>query len=105
MGGRDFSLTSGVREGAVDVVIAGDLDMAAAFRLEPEIDRLIALPGIDALVLDVGGIEFVDSTGLSALLAIRERATQLGIEFTLARPSEAVRRILALTGTRSALGG
>ena len=102
---RDLALDYEIRGTTAELALNGDLDMAAAFRLEPEIDRLMALPGIDALVLDVGGIEFVDSTGLSALLAIRERAKQLGIEFTLARPSEAVRRILALTGTRSTLGG
>jgi anti-sigma B factor antagonist len=103
--GRDFSLSSGVRDGVVEVVLAGDLDMTAAFRLEPEVDRLTAMPGIEALVLDLAAIRFVDSTGLGALLAIRERAKQQAIELTLAHPSEAVERILELTGTRSALGG
>jgi anti-anti-sigma factor len=89
----------------VEVVLAGELDMAAAFKLEPELERLLAGPGVRALVLDLAAVEFVDSAGLGALLSIKDRATQLAIGFQIASASESVRRVLELTGTRSVLGG
>ena len=89
----------------LEVVLGGELGMAAAFQLEPELDRLLAAPGVLAVVLDLADIGFVDSTGLGALLSIKDRATQFEIEFKIGRASAAVERILELTGTRSVLGG
>jgi anti-anti-sigma factor len=89
----------------IEVVLSGDLDMAGAFQLEPELDRLLAAPGVLAVVLDLVDVGFIDSTGLGALLSIRDRATQFGIEFKIRRASASVARILDLTGTRSVLGG
>ena len=103
---REFRIRSAVRDSSrIDVVLAGELDMAAALRLEPELERLLAAAGVRALVLDLDGVGFVDSTGLGALLSIKDRATQLGIGFQIASASESVRRVLELTGTGSVLCG
>jgi anti-anti-sigma factor len=90
---------------SLDIALAGELDMAAAFRLESELDRLLATPGIDGVVLDLGGISFLDSAGLGALLSIGEQARRLGLDVNVARVSAPVRRILDATATRDALGG
>jgi anti-anti-sigma factor len=58
-----------------------------------------------AVVLDLVDVGFVDSTGLGALLSVRERAARFDIEFKIGRASASVERILDLTGTRSVLGG
>jgi anti-anti-sigma factor len=99
-----FSLQSVVRGDAVNVVVTGALDVAAAFKLEPEIERLMAAPGVRALTVDLAAVDFIDSSGLGTLLSLRERAERLAVAFAVARVSEAVRRILELTGTRSLLG-
>jgi len=88
---------------SVEVVVAGELDMTAAFKLEPEVDRLLAAPGAQRLVLDLAGVTFVDSAGLGALLAIRERTQDLGVGFALVNPSAAVRRMLEWSGTGAML--
>jgi anti-anti-sigma factor len=54
-------------------------------------------------VLDLAGVEFIDSTGLGSLLATHDRLNGLGIEAKITRPSDAVERILDATGTRSVL--
>ena len=87
----------------VRLALTGELDMAAAFRIEPEADRLLARPGADRLVVDLAAVTFVDSAGLGALLAIRERSQELGIEFALVSPSAPVRRMLELSGTSGML--
>jgi anti-anti-sigma factor len=96
---RDFELRSRRGDASLEVALAGDLDMAVAFRLEPELDRLLVEPDVRALVLDLADVGFVDSAGLGALLSIRERANQLGIEMEIARASAPVRRLLGLTGS------
>jgi anti-anti-sigma factor len=77
--------------------------MGGAFRLEPELDRLLADHEVNRVVVDLAGVEFVDSAGLGALLASHERAKDAGIEMKLANPSDPVRRILDITGTADVL--
>ncbi|HET6550475.1 MAG TPA: STAS domain-containing protein [Solirubrobacter sp.] len=94
----DLRLRSDVSGARVDVTVGGELDMAAAFKLETELDGLLAAPDTQAVVLDLADVTFIDSAGLGSLLAIRERAKQLGIELAIARVSDRVQRILEATG-------
>ena len=88
-------------EEAVEVVLSGDLDMNATFRIEPEVYRLLTQHGIRRLVLDLAEVGFIDSAGIGALVSIRERAEQFGVELTLTNASETVQRVLDLTGVGS----
>jgi anti-anti-sigma factor len=97
-------MQSAVDATSLDVALAGELDMTAAFRLESEFERLLATPGIDGVVLDLADVSFLDSAGLGALLSIGEQARRLGLDVRTARMSAPVRRILEATATRSALG-
>jgi anti-sigma B factor antagonist len=99
--GLDYEL----RGATAELVINGDLDMAAAFKLEPAIERVVAQDDVDELVLDLGGINFIDSAGLGSLLSTHERLTDLGITSKIKSPSEAVERVLDATGTRELLLG
>src|SRR4051794_31508210 len=101
----DFSVRPELRESSLEVAVAGDLDMAAAFRLESAVEPLLAAADVPALVVDLADVRFVDSAGLGALLAIRERARDAGIPVSFARSSEPVRRILTLTGLQDVLDG
>src|SRR5688500_9155535 len=65
---------------SLEVALQGELDMAAAFRLEPELERWLRTHDARRLVLDLAELTFVDSAGLGALLSIRDRAEDLGIE-------------------------
>jgi anti-anti-sigma factor len=104
-GSRDFTLRSRLRERSLEVALAGELDMTAAFKLEPAVEQLLAAEEVSALVLDLGDVAFVDSAGLGAILAIRERTHQAGIEIAITRPSDPVRRLLDLTGNGDVLNG
>jgi anti-sigma B factor antagonist len=101
----DFEVSSEVREGALDVVVAGELDMAAAFKLESRLDPLLDTGELQSVALDLGGVDFVDSAGLGALLSLRERAHQVGIPLAITRASDPVQRLLELTGSDSAFEG
>lgn len=91
---------SGQLQGAADGVtyrLRGDADIAGADALR---QRLLALleeiPG--DLVLDASAIAFIDSAGLSTLLAVSFAARKDGRAVILTDPSRPVRNLLALTG-------
>ena len=92
------TLREDVRDSTLELTVAGDLDMAAAFELETRLDALLCAGDVNAVVMDLARVGFIDSAGVGALVAIRERAQQLGIDLTITRVSDRVRRILYLTG-------
>jgi anti-anti-sigma factor len=102
---RDFAVSSQVHEGSLGVVVSGELDMAAAFKLESRVDPLLDAEDVKTVELDLAGVGFVDSAGLGALLSLRERAHQNGIPLAITRASDPVRRLLELTGSDSVLEG
>jgi anti-anti-sigma factor len=78
--------------GAVLVVAEGELDLVGAPRL---LDALPG-PGDGRVVIDLGSVGFMDSSGLRSLLEARQRCQDAGRAFALTRPSEAVQRVLEL---------
>ena len=58
------------------------------------VDALVALvaTGVDTMTIDLSGVPFLDSSGLSALFEVRS----MGVVLTLRNPSPPVRRILDL---------
>ena len=57
----------------------------------------------DDLVIDLGDVTFMDSTGLGALVKIRNESIRLGKHIALANVPEQVRQILAITALDEAL--
>ena len=96
-------LVSRREDQSLKLVIAGELDMAATFRLEPELDRLLDAPDLLRLECDLAGVSFVDSSGLGLLLAMRERAQQRGIAMAIVSVSARVQRILEVSGIGAVL--
>jgi len=78
------------------VAVTGELDMATAPRLRQEVHRLTG-QGRSRVVVDLAGVEFLDSTGLGVLVGILKRVRSHGGALRLVAPPEQVRRLLALT--------
>lgn len=102
---RDLRLDLEVRGTTAEVTLCGDLDMAAAFKLEPAIERVVAENAVEELVLDLADVGFIDSAGVGSLLSTQERLNDLGIRAKVTRPSGAVQRVLDVSGTRGVLLG
>jgi anti-sigma B factor antagonist len=77
--------------------LEGELDIATAPRLQEEIDRLEEGQPSE-LVIDLSGLNFIDSTGLRLLLETNDRARTHGMKLRFLRGSEPVTRLLSLTG-------
>ena len=81
-----------------DVLTAsGELDIAAADEFLDRARAALNAAGT-ALVLDFGGVTFIDSTGLGALVRLREEALELGKTLELTQVPRQVNRVLDLTG-------
>jgi anti-sigma B factor antagonist len=91
----DFETT---RNGTVAVVApTGELDMSGATILEAELDRLAAEPELGAVVLDLRGLEFMDSSGLRLVVLADMQAREAGRRFSLIRGGETVHRVFEIT--------
>jgi anti-sigma B factor antagonist len=78
------------------VAVEGEVDIATAPTLRASI--LEALDGAGQLILDLGRVTFLDSTGLTVLMGAFKRCRNDGIRFSIARPQARVRQVFAQTG-------
>ncbi len=76
----------------------GDLDLESADHIERHVRQLRGR-GVARVVIDLRGVEFLDSTGLRVLISLRNDAKRQHHELCLVRPPPAVRRVFTLTGT------
>jgi anti-sigma B factor antagonist len=96
------TLELGFRQiGGVCVVeLAGDLDVAAVPRLREALHELRFEHYLD-VILDLRGLDFMDSTGLKTILAAAHEAREAYISFRLVPGKPGVQRIFDLTLTAS----
>ncbi len=86
---------------AVVLVLRGELDLTSASLFERELLEA-EQSNPRRVIIDLSGLEFMDSTGLRALLIARERAQENGHELALRRGPRQVQRVLELTKTLDA---
>jgi anti-anti-sigma factor len=91
------------RDGRRHVVeLAGEIDIATIDGVRTAYDHALAGPGRE-LWVDLSAVEFMDSTGIAALLDLRRRADD-GREVVVVCPDGPVRRLLELTGLDQLMG-
>lgn len=93
-----FSLSTTERDGLTLVAVRGELDLFTTPRLAEALD---AVAGAGRrVVLDLRGLEFMDSTGLAVILRYHQRAREAGaFDFVVVRGPEAVDRVFRITQT------
>ena len=87
---------------SVRVRLAGALDMATAPILAAQL-RELRESGFRRLVIDLGRLDFIDSTGLRLLLAQDADARQDGFSIAVVPGKPAVQRVFELTKTLDVL--
>jgi anti-sigma B factor antagonist len=94
--GELLKITREQNDGTVVLRLVGELDIASAPRLEAEFGAAAPLAG--RVMVDLSGVEFIDSSGLRALLAVAGRAREQDRELSIRRPSAEVQRIFEISG-------
>jgi anti-anti-sigma factor len=91
----ELGFTSQEQAGRVVLSVTGEIDMQTAPALRAQVDELDV--SHRTLVLDLDGVEFIDSSGLGALLGVKKQQDRAGGTLLLARVPAAVARIIEIT--------
>jgi anti-anti-sigma factor len=91
-----LEITADQQDGQTRLALAGELDIASTPQLEEGLaEAEAAEPAV--LVLDLRKVEFIDSTGLRAVIAADERARNAGRRLVVVRGTAAVERVFSVT--------
>ena len=100
-GSDDFRISVRDDNEAVTVTVEGEVDVATAPSLRDELYRLIDR-GTKTIVVDLGGMDFIDSTGLGVFVGALKRSREGGGELRLRSLKPAAQKIFDITGLSSA---
>src|SRR5580765_2781523 len=89
-------------DGAAVVRLSGRLDLVSAAEVRQVLSRAVS-DGRRRLVVDLGDVPFIDSSGLGALIGGLKAARQAGGDLRIARPTEQARLVLQLTNLERVL--
>jgi anti-sigma B factor antagonist len=88
-------LRTGECDGRVVVVLRGELDVGDAARVAAALREVATRER--QIIVDLAGLEFIDSSGLAALVRVRKHARHTGGDLLLAAPQQQVLRVLTVT--------
>jgi anti-sigma B factor antagonist len=77
--------------------VGGEVDLSTAASLRARIDEIIA-GGAGRLVIDLSAVGFMDSSGLSALVAGLKAMRVAGGELTIVCGTESILKVFMVTG-------
>ena len=81
----------------VALALHGELDAATASELERHLEHVLSQPHA-RVVIDLAGLTFVDSAGVSVLIKAKRTAEASGRTVVLRRPTEQLERVFAVVG-------
>jgi anti-sigma B factor antagonist len=84
-------------DGRTCVILTGELDGASAPSLRESLTAFMGELARD-LVLDIGELSFIDSSGLALFVEVHKTLDETGHRLTLLHPSPMACRILAIGG-------
>jgi anti-anti-sigma factor len=85
-------------DSAVRFALSGELDITSASELEQVVKARLVAEAPAGLVLDLGELTFVDSTGLRAIVAVVDACKEHGCDLAILPGTRAVQRLFELTG-------
>jgi len=98
----DFRVEMRTEGQATVVAVTGELDLASSPELEQRLEQFYASDS-DLLVIDLRGLEFMDSTGLSVIVSAQQKLIDAGRRLIIVRGPQQVQRLLDLTGVAERL--
>ena len=86
--------------GALVVKLYGEIDQHCVSEIRDDIDRQIAIRNINSLIVDLGGVEFMDSSGIGMIMGRYKNMVSGGGKMMLVRPQPQVDKVLELSGIK-----
>ena len=98
MARHDVRFTLVDEDEQVRIVLAGELDVKGAQRVERAWEDLTGRDHVQRVVLDLRGLAFIDSSGIAAVLRMHQECQRAQRELAILRPSESVLHRFDATG-------
>lgn len=92
-------------DGSTRLDITGDLDLMTRSALVGQVDRLLEDPAVTAIVIDVTGVEFIDSSCIGALVGCKLNAEKTGRTLRVQGAHGQVDEVFEMTGVTAILTG
>lgn len=89
-------------DGIAVLSLDGRLNMVTASRLRDVVNSTVE-NGFPRVVIDLSGVDFIDSSGLGALISGLKTARQAGGDLRITSPTEQVQLVLQLTNMERVL--
>ena len=99
----EFSVANAPRGPWTVVSVGGEVDVATAPRLREELINLVA-GGHNHLVVDLEGLDFIDSTGLGVLVGALKRTRSNDGELRVVCTHSRILKVFEITGLDSVFG-
>ncbi len=89
-------------EGASILTLTGEVEVANAAQVRDAALKLVE-SGPRFLVVDLSGVDYMDSTGLGMLVGLLKRLKEKGGDLLIAGPQPRVRKLFDITGLAQVL--
>ncbi|GID98489.1 STAS domain-containing protein [Amorphoplanes digitatis] len=96
--------TSTLPLGVVEISPSGEIDVENAYEIKEAVAELLAAGHPERIELDMHAVAFIDSVGISALVAAFQLASVSGVKLVVTRPSRFAHRQLWVTGLLGLFG-
>jgi anti-anti-sigma factor len=99
-GGEQLRVEVSESPGSARIALSGQFDIASADDASRVLQALLHR-GLDLVVVDLSGLDFMDSTGVKFLVEGRDTARDLGVRLSLVPGGDVVRRVLTVAGVNT----
>ncbi len=93
----DLGLDVSERDGYSVLAVSGEVDVATVPRLREQLHGLVAEGNI-RIIVDLDGVDFLDSTGLGVLVGALKRVRSNDGELALVCTQPRIRKVFEVTG-------
>ena len=100
-----LSMTTSTKStGVVEIAPMGEIDVENAYEIKDAVAEQLSVGAPHRIELDMHGVTFIDSVGISALVAAFQLASVSGVKLVVTRPSRFAHRQLWVTGLLGLFG-
>ena len=90
--------------GVAEISLSGEIDVDNAYEIREAVNGVLTRSRPFRVELDLSQVTFIDSVGISALVASFQMAEVSGVKLVVTRPSRFVHRQLWVTGLLGLFG-
>lgn len=95
---KNAAVTLESKNNILRAAITGEIDHHCAKNIRQEIDSALMSAAPDKLIIDMGGVTFMDSSGLGLILGRFTKAEEVGTQFAVQGAHGRVRQMFDMAG-------